>query len=300
MKTRFSFVALLLAAVTLAALFLAALPTTVAASSEYPTGPYWYGEYFDARWPTARPVLTRRDPSISFDWGTGSPDSRVPVDNFSARWTRTVDFEGGVYKFWVMHDDGVLLYIDDQLAINQWYDQPAYMIYTHGPVVPNIHYEEVNLAPGAHRIKLEYYEHGKNAVIKLGWDRVDPTPSAYVPPPASTLETGHIHVVRPGEWLYKIGRMYNVSVQVIIQINGLTSGKVTPGQTLIIPGGNMAMPAANPSAASSGCQNTHVVKRGDNLFRISLVHKTTIASMAATNGLSAPYTVHVGQVLCVP
>jgi LysM repeat protein len=306
MKKGYTIVALVLAAVAVIALLVMAWPTTVAASGQYPTGDYWWGEYYGARWPTARPILTRRDAAINFDWGTGSPDITVPVDNFSVRWTRTVDFEGGLYKFWVTHDDGVMLWIDDQLIINQWYDQPAYLLYTHGPMLPNMHYEEVSLAAGAHRIQLEYYEHGKNAVAKMGWVPVDPSPASYTPPPATTLQTDKVHIVRPGEWLYKIARAYNMSVYDIINANGLVSLKLDPGQQLAIPG---AAPAANSPAyttpasttpASTGCSGTHVVASGENLYRIALKHDTTIAGMAANNGMSRPYTVHVGQALCVP
>ena len=296
MKKGYTIVALVLAAVAVIALLVMAWPTTVAASGQYPTGDYWWGEYYGARWPTARPILTRRDAVINFDWGTGSPDITVPVDNFSVRWTRTVDFEGGLYKFWVTHDDGVMLWIDDQLIINQWYDQPAYLLYTHGPMLPNMHYEEVSLAAGAHRIQLEYYEHGKNAVAKLGWVPVDPSPASYTPPPATTLQTDKVHIVRPGEWLYKIARAYNMSVYDIINANGLVSLKLDPGQQLAIPG---AAPATS-SPASTGCSGTHVVAAGENLYRIALKHDTTISAMAANNGMSRPYTVHVGQALCVP
>jgi LysM repeat protein len=297
MKRRFSITALLLVFITISAMLLMAWPVEVAASSHYPTG-YWYAEYFDARWPTARPVYTSYDVHINFDWGTGSPNAAVPIDNFSARWTRTVDFKGGDYKFWAVHDDGILVWIDDQLVINQWYDQPAYMIYS--PSVPNMHVEEVSLAPGPHRIKVEYYEHGKEAVAKFGWSVVQQTPSGVVPPPASTLQTDQIHTVRPGEWLYKIARTYNVSVHLIIEANGLLTLKVTPGQELVIPNGN-ATTGTNAAASASGeCSETYVVQPGDNLFRISLKYDVSISAMAAKNGMGSSRTVHSGQVLCVP
>lgn len=298
--------ALLVASAVLSALALAH-PAPVAASSQYPDAPYWYAEYFNARWPTANPVYTRFDASINFDWGTGSPNAAVPVDNFSARWTRTVDFVGGSYNMWVVHDDGVLLWIDDQLIINQWYDQPAYMRYTQGAPALNLHFEKVDLAPGPHRIKLEYYEHGKNAVIKLGWSAVETVPSGFVPPPSSTVVNESVYVVRAGEWLYKIARDHNASVAAIVKANGLTSMQVVPGQELIIPGaetmsstGDIA-PSTTATQASTGeCQATYTVRPGDNLFRIALSHHVTVVGMAAQNDIGAPYTVRVGQELCVP
>lgn len=307
MKRRFPILISLLFAIAIIAALTLALSAPVAAQSQYPPGPYWYAEYFDARWPTARPIYTTYNTDINFDWGTGSPSIDVPVDNFSARWTRTVDFMDGTYKFWVIHDDGVLLWIDDQLIINQWYDQPANLEYTHGPTVANVHSEVVSLGAGPRRIKLEYYEHGKNAVVKMGWERSVPSSSAFVPAPASTLQTDQIHVVRPGDWLYKIAREYDVSVNTIIAANGLSSAKLVPGQKLVIRNGASSPEAAATSPApvatsptAPDCKATYVVKSGDNLFRVSLKFKSPITTMAAQNGMNAPYTLRVGQALCVP
>jgi LysM repeat protein len=293
MKRGFKILAVLVVAVSAVSALTLAWSTPAAASAQYPSGPYWYAEFFNARWPTAMPVYTRYDTSINFDWGTGSPNAAVPVDNFSARWTRTVDFVGGVYKLWVVHDDGVLLWVDDKLIINQWYDQPAYLEYSDPPMVPNLHFETVSLTAGPHRIKLEYYEHGKNAVVRLGWVpvRLAPTADPYLP---STLHTHQIHIVRPGEWLYKIARIYGVSVHAIIEANSLSSHQLVPGQRLIIPG------AISWSGRGADCHTRYTVRPGDNLFRISLRFDVSVDAMAAWNGISPPYTVHVGQALCVP
>lgn len=44
-----------------------------------------------------------------------------------------------------------------------------------------------------------------------------------------------IHVVRRGEWLYQIARMYGTTAQAIMEANGLTSSTIYPGQRLRIP-----------------------------------------------------------------
>ena len=56
----------------------------------------WLGEYFSNIDFQGTPVLVRNDPAINFNWGSGSPDPLVPADNFSARWTRTLNFESHV------------------------------------------------------------------------------------------------------------------------------------------------------------------------------------------------------------
>jgi hypothetical protein len=83
----------------------------------------WRGEYFDNRWLGGGPVLNRSEKSIDFDWGYGSPDARIPPDNFSVSWTRTVDFEPGLYRFTTTTDDGVRLWVGEQVVIDRWRDQ---------------------------------------------------------------------------------------------------------------------------------------------------------------------------------
>ena len=116
------------------------------------TGCYYSGENLDAF------LLSRTDPAINFNWGDGSPDSKVPVDQFSAKWTGNFSFAGGAYTFTMVGDDGIALYIDGQLVINQWHDQAS------------ISYSATKtLSPGTHNITMNYYEAYGGAVAKLSW-----------------------------------------------------------------------------------------------------------------------------------
>jgi hypothetical protein len=89
--------------------------------SGFPTG--WTGEYFDNVSFDDVPRLIRQDEEIDFDWGYGSPARGIVGDRFSVRWTRTVDFEPGVYRFTASTDDGVRLWVDGHLLIDNWHDQ---------------------------------------------------------------------------------------------------------------------------------------------------------------------------------
>ena len=61
-----------------------------------PTITEWRGEYFNNRDLLGDPVLVRNDPSLDFNWGLGSPaPGVVNADNFSARWTRTLNLPSG-------------------------------------------------------------------------------------------------------------------------------------------------------------------------------------------------------------
>ncbi len=55
-------------------------------------------------------------------------------------------------------------------------------------------------------------------------------------------------------------------------------------------------PVGGSSAASSG---SHTVASGENLYRISLKHGTTVAAIKSANGLTSD-TIRVGQVLRLP
>ncbi len=107
----------------------------------------WRGEYFDNANLLGTPVLVRNDKDINFNWGSGSPDPSVPADYFSVRWTRTLNFEGRVYRFSAQVDDGVRVYVDTNLIIDEWH-----------PATPLVYTRDVNLAAGPHVIRVEYYE----------------------------------------------------------------------------------------------------------------------------------------------
>jgi hypothetical protein len=103
-------------------------------------------------------VMTQNTGSIDFDWGGGSPDSRVRSDDFAVRWRGDFDFASGQHEFVVTADDGVRLYIDGQLVLDRWFDQAA-TTYT----------VTRSLSAGRHEIRLEYYERGEEAVARLSW-----------------------------------------------------------------------------------------------------------------------------------
>ncbi len=86
-------------------------------------GQYFEGTDFD------RFVLSRQDKTIDFAWGRDQPMTELPEDNFSIRWTGmfTAPHSSGTeeYEFTSLTDDGVRLYLDDNLVINEWKDHGA-------------------------------------------------------------------------------------------------------------------------------------------------------------------------------
>ncbi len=125
----------------------------------------WRGEYFNNPALSGAPVLVRNDPAINFDWGAGSPAPNIPPDRFSARWTRTIGFPGGTYRFYVRVDDGVRLWIDGNLIIDRWHE-----------TAPALYAADVTLSEGPHHLRLEYFEWTGNALVQLMWERLESYP----------------------------------------------------------------------------------------------------------------------------
>ena len=104
-------------------------------------------------------ILTREDDVINFDWGNGSPDNSIPNDDYQIRWTATIEAEtSGNYNFRSYTDDGVRLYIDNELVIDYWQDQG-----------PTSRTGSIYLEEGSHQCIMEYYENGGGAVASLYW-----------------------------------------------------------------------------------------------------------------------------------
>ena len=80
------------------------------------------GEYFNNASITGEPVLTRLDPGIDFAWGTESPEQGVVNDDdFSVRWRGELEIAfSEAYRFYAATEDGVKLWVNDQLVIDRW------------------------------------------------------------------------------------------------------------------------------------------------------------------------------------
>lgn len=125
----------------------------------------WRGEYFSNINLAGAPALVRNDTAIDFNWGRGAPVAGVPSDEFSVRWTRTLVFEGGLYRFHAVVDDGVRLFVDGNLIINEWRDGSRREVTS-----------EQRLAAGNHTLRVEYFDRTAEALIQVWWERVSAYP----------------------------------------------------------------------------------------------------------------------------
>ncbi len=130
---------------------------------------HWKGEYFANTNLSGSALLVRDDgdASLNMNFSESSPSSAcgLPVDNFSARYTREVSFQGGVYRFQLFGDDGIRLYVDGVLKIDKWFNQGE------------TKYEvDVALSTGNHILKVEHYEATGAAAARLFWNALNSNP----------------------------------------------------------------------------------------------------------------------------
>jgi len=67
-----------------------------------------------------------------------------------------------------------------------------------------------------------------------------------------------------------------------------------------VPAPVEATPTPTSPPPSTGGTVTHVVQRGENMFRIALRYGTTVQAIASANGIANPATIYVGQKLIIP
>lgn len=120
-------------------------------------GHYWSNQ---AKTTNGVPTLTRVDATVNFDWGTGSPAASISADTFTVLWSGQVQPQfDETYTFYTTTDDGVRLWVNNQLIMNQWVDQ--------GPTEASA---TISLAAGKkYDIRMAYYENGGGAVATLSW-----------------------------------------------------------------------------------------------------------------------------------
>jgi glucose/arabinose dehydrogenase len=117
------------------------------------------GQYYASIDLSGTPAFARCDPAVSFGWGLGGPRPGL-VDNFSARWTSTQDLAAGTYRFKARVDDGVRVWVDGALVIDEWHDVTTPTTYQSA---------KLPLEAGPHDVKMEYYEHTGTAAARLWW-----------------------------------------------------------------------------------------------------------------------------------
>jgi hypothetical protein len=174
MKQVFSFFILLLLLLLLGAMaFVPAVPTQAQA------GVAWTALFFPSNNFSGTSVIASYPNGLSQNWGTGAPRDGagaiipgMPTDNFSARFTANTTLVTGFYEFTILADDGIRLYANGQLLIDDFgaTGQKQRSIITQVTV------------GGSFQIVVEYVDYTGGALIQVNWVVSNGTPQPTATP----------------------------------------------------------------------------------------------------------------------
>ena len=126
----------------------------------------WVADYFNNRDLVAPSTGsgTVADEQFDINWGSGGPGFGVGTDNFSIRFTRTINLPApGNYSFDVGSDDGHRLFVTHDgttTSFERWRDQ-GYTVSSYDVAIAD---------PCGVELVMEYYENGGGARASIGWN----------------------------------------------------------------------------------------------------------------------------------
>ncbi|RMF80231.1 MAG: hypothetical protein D6737_08720 [Chloroflexi bacterium] len=181
MKTKYS-----LWLVIIVVVFVLGFVTTPTADAQ--GGIIWNTEIFDNPYLLQPAAVTRQDTRIAFDWNVNAPVPQVHADNFTIRWGTDAPFSEGVYRFSVLADDNVRVWVDFQPLIDT-FSQPR---------VGQIVSADLPLTAGTHHIQVDYRENTGNAYIFFDWANLEVFPQGPVLPVPEQM--GQLVPLNVGVW----------------------------------------------------------------------------------------------------
>ncbi|UOR11643.1 PA14 domain-containing protein [Halobacillus amylolyticus] len=113
---------------------------------------YYYNNVEPKGAPDAKAILSGVDNSLSFDHGYGRPLKGINEDDFSANFTTYKRLDPGRYVLNTKVDDGIRIYVDGELVINQWQKNRFNEDLQHVLDIQN------NEGSNIHEIKIHYKE----------------------------------------------------------------------------------------------------------------------------------------------
>jgi len=138
------------------------------------------------------------------------------------------------------------------------------------------------------------------------------TPPSEEPDAAEPVEEVN-HTVQRDETLYRIGRMYGVTWQTLMESNDLrdptdlyvgqvlkipvTSEEYAPRKKTSVTG---TAAAADSGSESPGEEQTYIVQQGETLYRIGLRYGVTWQALMTYNNMRDPADLSAGQELKIP
>ena len=162
---------------------------------------------------------------------------------------------------------------------------------------------------------------GSNIVIKAGEQLRIPQTKKVETRTATTPTNGsseRFHTIKTGETLYRLTVIYGLTAREICNANpGLSAENFKVGQVIIIPERNESAPQATEPKVTepapmvvqttpameqkrSNCRTEHVVKRKENIYRISRMYNITELELVNANPELRKRKMKVDEILCIP
>ncbi|MGW9856945.1 N-acetylmuramoyl-L-alanine amidase [Staphylococcus hominis] len=110
--------------------------------------------------------------------------------------------------------------------------------------------------------------------------------------------SGNTYTVKSGDSLSSIASRYGTTYRHIMDLNGLRSFLIFPGQTLTVSGTASSSSHTQSSSNSSGSSSYYTVRYGDSLSVIAWKYNTTYQNIMRLNGLNN-FFIYPGQKLRV-
>ncbi len=131
---------------------------------------------------------------------------------------------------------------------------------------------------------------------------VETESSVATTPTATPIPGGQVeYTVKPGDWIWKIARDYNVDPQDIIDLNGLSDpSDISPGMVLKIPLSETTTEATAVVGTPVAGGVTHVVQPGEWIWQIARTYGVDPQAIINANNLSDPANIYPGQELIIP
>lgn len=138
--------------------------------------------------------------------------------------------------------------------------------------------------------------------VEISTETPTPLPTATLAlaqPTSCVIPAGWVSImVGPNDTLYSIAERYKTTADILDQNNCLNNLPPAAGTVLYVP----PVPTVTviPCGPPASWVRAHTVKTGENLFRISLLYRTSVVQLQRANCMGSSTIIHVGQVLWVP
>lgn len=163
---------------------------------------------------------------------------------------------------------------------------------------------------------------GSEVVIKVGQQlRIPQNKKSENTSNVPQVQTGEerFHTIKTGETLYRLTVIYGLTAREICNANpGLSAENFKVGQVIVIPEREVTTPESTqpkvtepaPIAAQSSspkaeekaskCRTEHLVKRKENIYRISRMYGISELELVNANPELRERKMRIGEVLCIP